>query len=83
MTFLEAITWDYLLVVGISFLMSASVVYYRLFISTGYSNPNDDNDDDGGFDRDPKDPILDLPDGVTTLDEWEKERSKDKELTGA
>jgi len=76
MSFLEAITWDYILVCFLSLIAVVTMIIYRLRsthdIDHDNQNDQDDRDDsDGGQNPDPDDPILDLPDGVVLPEEEE------------
>ncbi|MEL7120937.1 MAG: hypothetical protein AAFO07_15905 [Bacteroidota bacterium] len=71
MTFLESITWDYVVVCLLSL---AAMVYGFARI---YKAAKEDDDDNRGGAKEPIEPILDLPKGVVTLDEWKKEKEQE------
>ena len=74
MTFFEAITWDYVVVCIFSL---AAMIYGFARI---YKAAREDNDDDNRGAKEPVEPILDLPKGVVTLEEWKKEKEQEAML---
>lgn len=70
--FLDYISWDYFLVAALCF---AATIYGIVAVFNDISDDDDDSDDDGGMGDDWDDPILDLPDGVITMDELERDLS--------
>lgn len=72
MSFYEAITWDYVIVCVFSLAIMILAIIYRLSNAKDYSNDQGQDDDSGGQDTRPDEPILDLPDGVS----WSVEKEE-------
>ncbi len=73
MTFLEAVSWDYILVCLFSLAVMILAIVYRLGSVSNFSDDGRSDDDDrGGNQRVPDEPILDLPDGVVLSDREEE-----------
>ncbi len=65
MTFLEAVSWDYILVCICSFAVVILAIVYRLRSASDLPDDDRSDDDDRGGNKPTLDePILDLPDGV-------------------
>ena len=76
MTFIEIMTPDYILVCMLS--LAAVIFTFIRILRNESEEPRSDNDSDGGQEI-PDFPLPDLPTGVVTLDDYEREKRQQKE----
>ncbi len=73
---------DYILIFSVC-LSAATYGLFRMINDVRNDSNEDDDWRNGGKDNNDIDPILDLPEGVVTMDEFEREQLKKQDMIGA